>query len=217
MVKSIDDLKQYLNKVGLMPLFEGDIRGFSVEEITEPSSWWSDDEDADPWIWRMKIAEGHQFAYAKLFDKKAGFVSLGLYPKFACYRRDGYDFDTLYECGMASMNEKKIMDVINDADGPVASYELRKKSGIRKGFDTALTSLQMKTYITVCGFTRKVNRQGEPYGWHVSLFQTPEKVFGYDFVRSEYGRENVLGDELTDIMKGVLPGTDEAQIREMLK
>ena len=70
MVKSIDDLKQYLNKVGLMPLFEGNIRGFSVEEITEPSSWWSDDEDADPWIWRMKIAEGHQFAYAKLFDKK---------------------------------------------------------------------------------------------------------------------------------------------------
>lgn len=46
--------------------------------------------------------------------------------------------------------------------------------------DAALTRLQAGLFLTICGETRKVSRTGEPYGWPVSLFCTPEAFFPGD-------------------------------------
>mgnify|MGYP000264318350 CR=1 FL=1 len=83
--------------------FKNEIEGFSLEEWTAPEYWWCDDEQYDPWLWRAVIARQHDIIYGKVFGKKAGFISRKWVPAFANYRRDGYDFDALYEDGKAPL------------------------------------------------------------------------------------------------------------------
>ena len=65
---------------------------------------------SDPWEWREIIARSGKVAYGKFFDKKAGFISKQWFPYFANFRRDGYDFDALWDDEKASIRQKKIMD-----------------------------------------------------------------------------------------------------------
>lgn len=70
----------------------------------------------------------------KVFGKKAGFVSRKWVPAFANYRRDGYDFDALYEDGKAPLKYKKIMKhfMEENADNEIFSNELKKQAGYGK-------------------------------------------------------------------------------------
>lgn len=183
------ELKNLVNKIGFLPLFKGRIEGFSVEEHTNPKDWWGEKSEKDPWEWRGVIASEGEIAYGKLFRNKAGFISKEWYPIFASYRRDGYDFDSRYEDGLASMKTKKIIDVLSDHK-TLPSYEIKKLAGFskdgEKGFDGAMTLLQMQTYITVRGFQCKRNKKGEEYGWAVGLYSLSEELFGEDYVRSSY-------------------------------
>ena len=96
-IHTVEEATEYINRIGFLPLFKNDIPGFSLEERTVPEYWWCDDVDKDPWLWRTVIARGKDIVYSKFFDKKAGFISKKWLPVFANYRRDGYDFDALYE------------------------------------------------------------------------------------------------------------------------
>ena len=40
-----------------------------------------------------------QCIYGKFFHKKTGYISVEWFPHFANYRREGYDFDALYDDG----------------------------------------------------------------------------------------------------------------------
>ena len=40
-----------MERLGLLPLFAGEVPGLSVEERTPSAWWWSDTAD-DPWYWR---------------------------------------------------------------------------------------------------------------------------------------------------------------------
>ena len=68
------------------------------------------DPTSDPWEWRIILSRDPSIAYGKFFNKSAGFVSKGFFPTFANYRRNGYDFDSLFEDELASYRAKKIMD-----------------------------------------------------------------------------------------------------------
>ena len=69
-----------------------------------------DNPEKDPWMWRAIIAKKHDIVYGKFFANKAGFISRKWFPVFANYRRDGYDFDALFEDEKAPYKHKKIMD-----------------------------------------------------------------------------------------------------------
>ena len=133
-IHSVDEAIEYINKMGFLPLFKNDIKGFSLEERTVPEYWWSDNPEIDPWMWRAIIARRHDIVYGKFFDKKAGFISKKWFPVFANYRRDGYDFDALYDDGRASNKHKKIMVnfMENNADSEIYSNEL-KKQAVKEG------------------------------------------------------------------------------------
>ena len=123
-----------------MPLFKNEIPGFSLEERTAPEYWWSGDPKSDPWEWREIIARSGKVAYGKFFDKKAGFISKQWFPYFANFRRDGYDFDALWDDEKASIRQKKIMDFYleENAEAEYFSSELKKKAGFGKGGAGAL-------------------------------------------------------------------------------
>ena len=188
-IKSYQELTEYINDIGFLPLFKSNIAGFSVEEMTARDFWWSGNTEEDPWGWREIMAVEGKVAYGKLYSGKAGFVSREWYPVFAAYRRDGYDFDSRYEDGLASKRSKNIIDVLTAYD-TLPSYELKSMAGFgkggEKGFEGTLSSLQMQTYITVSGFIRKRNKKNEAYGWSVAQYSLSEKLFGEDYTRSAY-------------------------------
>ncbi|MGF7145770.1 hypothetical protein HNQ56_004214 [Anaerotaenia torta] len=193
-IKTCGELCEVIREVGFLPLFKNEVKGFSVEEMTASSTWWGGNPEEDPWLWREIIAEEGKIAYGKLFANRAGFISRDWYPIFASYRRDGYDFDSRYEDGLASHRAKKIMDLL-DLREALLSNEIKTMAGFgkegEKGFEGAMTALQMQTYITVRCFRRRINKKNEEYGWSVAQFSTSERLYGEEHVRSAYciGRE----------------------------
>jgi hypothetical protein len=186
-----EELCSLIEDIGFIPLFKSAVPGFSAEDITRGECWFSDDSEHDPWDWRKIIAAEGSIAYGKLFQKKAGFISKKWYPKFANLRRDGYDFESLYEEGLAPRRNAIIMKLFSGG-GMIPSFEIKRRAGFEKGgekgFEGVLTALQMQTYLTIRGFEQKRNKAGEPYGWATGIYSAPEALFGEEYVRSEYSR-----------------------------
>ena len=147
-IHTVEEAITYIEKVGFLPLFKNEITGFSLEEFTVPEYWWSDDPQKDPWKWREIIAKRGEIAYGKFFGKKAGFISKKWIPVFANYRRDGYDFDALWDDGKASIRQKKMMDLFaeENEDAELYSSEIKQNAGFgkegEKGFEGTITNLQ---------------------------------------------------------------------------
>lgn len=222
-LNSVEQAADFINKAGFLPLFKNDIPGFSLEEHTAPEYWWSEDCDHDPWEWREIIARRGDIAYGKFFDKKAGFISREWFPYFANYRRDGYDFDALWEDGKAPSRQKKIMDLYGEEhmDALYLSSELKKLAGFgkggEKGFDGIVTGLQMQTYLCIRDFRRRRNKREEEYGWPVAVYVMPEQLWGYDFVTSAYEEEpDASAGRIARQIQELYPQAEEEQIRDVI-
>ena len=229
-IRTWQELINWINEVGFLPLFANDIEGFSAEEHVSPDFWWTGDRDEDPWEWREIIAAGHQVAYGKFFDGKAGFISRDWLPYFANYRRNGYDFDARWEDGLASRREKKIMDLLTAKDDngdtvftteEILSTELKKKAGFGKGgeknYPGIITGLQMQTYLVTVDFHRRRNKRGEEYGMAVSVMLPPEAIWGYESVTRAYSESPADSRQrIADRIREQFPGADEAGIEKMI-
>ena len=205
---SPEELLALIEEVGFMPLFSNGIPGFSVENRTCPDYWWTGDPKRDPWEWRVILSRTGKVAYGKFFGNKAGFISKNWFPYFANYRRNGYDFDALYEEGKAGYREKLIMDLFmpegiepkmvkksdivkNGCFDKLFTFEMKEKAGFGKGkeknFDGVLAKLQMQSYLISSDFKPRLNKQGESFGWAVAEMTMPEYLWGYKFVTGRYG------------------------------
>lgn len=188
-IRSHHELLDWINEVGFVPLFRNEIPGFSVEEHASDLFWWTDDPKQDPWKWRELIARGGEAAYGKFFGGKAGFISKAWFPHFANWRRNGYDFDSRWDEELASIRCKKIMDQFT-FQNELFSNQLKQLAGFGKGgeknFDGTVTELQMQTYLIIRDFRKRLNKQGLEYGWPISVYTTPEALWGYDHVTSAY-------------------------------
>jgi len=218
--RSPEDVAWRIHEVGFLPLFATEIPGFSVEEHTYAWNWWADDPDSDPWVWRMMLAARDDIAYGKFFDRKAGFISLTWFPTFANYRRDGYDYEGLYEDGKMNGRAKRILDTLElneDAIGlEMMSGELRKKAAVEKGFDNVLIDLQMQTFLLISRFQQKRNKRGIEYGWHLPSFMTPETKWGYDAVNSVSEETEASWRRIVEQIRRFYPAAGEKEIRKVL-
>ena len=212
-----DDLVYLVKRSGFIPLFSNEIPGFSVEEHTTASSWWTE-EVTDPWYWRQLASDHPDIAYGKFFNRNAGFISKDWFPVFANYRRNGYDYDALYDDGLASHKSKKIMDAFDLDEESVSksliSSELRELAGKD---ETTLTQLQMQTYLIISDFRQRKNKNGQEYGWHLSVYETPETKWGRDFVASGYSADPMESwKTITAHMKKLYPEATESQAWRLL-
>lgn len=225
-IYGIDDLLTLVSRVGFLPLFSNSIEGFSVEEHVVGTAWWTGDPATDPWEWRQILASHPNIAYGKFFNNAAGFVDKDFFPVLANYRRNGYDFDALFDDGMVSYRAKKIMDVF-DLDEKACgkelmSYEIRElagfgKDGGEKNFEGQLTHLQMQTYLLVSDFRQRVNRKGDLYGWHIAAVETPETKWGYDHIATGYSEApEESWSRITGRVKAYFPDAQDAEIRKIL-
>lgn len=214
-----DDVAELTEALGFLPFFANGIPGFSVEEHTPRELWFT--EADGPWEWKGPIARTKRCLYGKFFGGKAGFISLEWFPDFANYRRDGFDFDSRYESGLASRKDMNVYDTVSRY-GTVLSKKLKSLCGYskggEKGFDGVITRLQMQTYICVADFEYMRDKYGKQYGWGVARYSTPEELLGYEAVTSAYSREPSESlERILDHLKNVLPEADGARLLKMIK
>ena len=214
-----DDVAELTEALGFLPFFANGIPGFSVEEHTPRELWFT--EADGPWEWKGPIARTKRCLYGKFFGGKAGFISLEWFPDFANYRRDGFDFDSRYESGLASRKDMNVYDTVSRY-GTVLSKKLKSLCGYskggEKGFDGVITRLQMQTYICVADFEYMRDKYGKQYGWGVARYSTPEELLGYEAVTSAYSREPAESlERILDHLKNVLPEADGARLLKMIK
>ena len=218
-IRTKQDLIEAVNELGFLPFFTNSIEGFSIEEHVDPKIWFSDIEG--PWEWKGPVIRELGCAYGKFFEKKAAYISKKWFPDFANYRRDGYDFDARFDDELASYQDKNLFDLV-DANAPVLSKKLKQlgnyKKGGNKGFDTIITRLQTQCYVIISDFTYMTDKLGQPYGWGVAEYSTPEHFMGSDFTDCVY---NKTPEEsyavIYEHMKKILPGVDGAKIKKFLR
>ena len=229
-IRSWQELVNWVNEIGFLPLFANNVYGFSAEEHVHTGSWWTGDAEQDPWVWREIIAGSRQVAYGKFFGGKAGFISVEWLPYFANFRRDGYDFDARWEDGLASRREKSVMDLLTgrDEDGDIIypeirilSTDLKKQAGFgkegAKNFPGIVSGLQMQTYLVITDFTRRKNKKGAEYGMPVSILQPPEAVWGYEAVTKAYGEQpSESWGRIMDRVRTAFPGSDDSEIIKLI-
>ncbi len=229
-IRTWEELVNWINEIGFLPLFGNEVGGFSAEEHTSPNFWWSGDRQEDPWEWREIIAASGQVAYGKFFGNKAGFISLEWLPYFANCRRNGYDFDAAYQDGLAGHREKKIMDFFigEDEEGNtvfrddrILSTELKKMAGFGKGkeknYPGVITGLQMQMYLVTADFMRRRNKRGDEYGMAVSIMLPPESIWGYDKVASAYSEEPADSwKRIFEHVRELYPEADEKNIIRLI-
>lgn len=204
-LRNADELTALVNEIGFLPLFRSPIERFSVEDITSPGIWFKEGV-VGPWEWRETVAAEGKIAYAKLFKGKAGFVSMEMYPHLANYRRNGYDFDARVEDGLVRDGTRRLYGLISS--GITMSSDLRKGFAA-KGFESALTELQMLTYVTIAGFNRKRDKHGKPYGWSIGCYRLSEDCFGAETCQSAYEIEPEQSFEiLTARLRSIVPDAD---------
>lgn len=222
-IHTVEEAIAYINEVGFLPLFKNEIIGFSLEERTVPDYWWSGDIKRDPWEWRELIARSGEVAYGKFFDKKAGFISKKWLPYFVNHRRDGYDFDALWDDEKASRRQKKIMDLFSEESQQKEyfSFDVKSKAGFGKGgeknFEGTVTDLEMKLYLCMRDFRQKKNKKGQEYGWAIAVYATPEHIFGRDLVTSAYGESGAeSGRRIAEYMRDMYPIATAKQVKKVL-
>lgn len=148
--------------------------------------WHTENKETDPWEWRMRVLnEESDIAYGKFFFKKSGYITKEWYPYFYAIRRGDRQLTEEYEAGNISLYAKKIYCLFEEyKELPLHLIKLYGGfGGEDKGkFDSAMTELQMKFYITMCGRARKVSRAGEEYGWSSTVFCLTEDFFGEEVI-----------------------------------
>lgn len=218
-VERPEELAALVNEIGFLPFFQSPVPGFSLKDCVPPELWFPEEGDG-VWEWKGPVIRRSGGAYGKFFKGKAAFISREWFPDFANYRRDGYDFDAAYDDGLASFKEKKIYDTLAEA-GDLLSKELRRRSAFagqaKTGYDTTLTRLQMRGYITTTDFEYALDSKGNPYGWGIARYATPESHFGEDFTGRVYSRTpEESARRILDHLEKLLPQATPAQLRAIL-
>lgn len=234
------DLEKLISQMGFLPFFGNEIPDFSVEEFTPHDLWFSDEDG--PWEWKGPILRNGNCAYGKIFQKKAGFVSMEWFPDFVNYRRSVYNIQVesqesmgnlVYEtvvkhesllskeikalCGYKKKRTKKSINPFDSWESSEVKAIYSETEPKKEGFETVITRLQMGTWLIVADFEYLYNKQGEPYGWGVARYATPEALYGEDVIlASKHRTAEESKQRLVNHLTQLLPQATPAQILKIV-
>ena len=96
------------------------------------------------------------------------------------------------------------------------SCDIRKRAALDKGFEGAITDLQMKSFLIMSGFQQKRNRHGERYGWLVAALTTPETKWNYESVNNCRETPEVSWNRICAQIRKFYPAAGEKEIQKVL-
>ena len=184
-----------------------------------PVRWHTGNAETDPWEWRMRVLdERSDIAYGKVFFKKSGFITREFAPFFLAARRGKEEFNGAYAAGTLSHAAKRIYNTVLEygtlplhAIKQLASFTAEEKSR----FDSALTELQMRMFLTMCGRQQKLSQKGEEYGWYSTVFCTTEQFWGEEVFGT--AAKIAKSDAVEAITQQVLKLNPQAEAKKIQK
>ncbi len=222
-ISSMEELMDLIDTVGFVPFFTNEIDGFSIEDHIGKGCWYYDGNDSfwPAWEWKGPVIRTMKCAYGKFLRGKAMYISPKWFPDFANFRRDGYDFDARFDDGLASFHDKELFELL-DINAPIRSKALKKKGDYgkngKKGFDTMITRLQKQCYVIISDFQYETDKFGQPYGWGVAEYSTPEKFLGKKFTDQVYKRTPEESYErVIKQLQMILPDASKAEIERIIR
>lgn len=190
-ISTREELSALIGEIGFLPFFLSGIKGFSLKEHIDPAVWFVEGVDG-PWEWKTEVG-----VYAKLLRGKAVFLTPEWYAIFACYRRDGYDLEGMYEDGLIPHGALPIIEQLQKGHAPgasisgdrlfsipemgVLSSDLRARTGMldkSSDFDGIINLLQMKCFVIPSSFEYAIDRHGRPYGWGLARYSLSDAKYG---------------------------------------
>ena len=211
-VREMEDLAGLIQDAGFVPFFRTDgLR--SLEDLIVPERWFGDIEG--PWEWKGMLASQKRCVYGKFCANGAAFIAPDLFPALMCIRRNGYDFEGMWEDGLMTSTAHAIMGHFAE-HGPSRAKDVRKAIGKPKDFDREIVRLQMLTFLIHRDFVYDIDRYGKPYGWGNALLDTPENMYGMDYVllADNYTEETALQTILARMMPLIV--SQDTDIRPLL-
>ncbi|MBR6108832.1 MAG: hypothetical protein IKQ36_03765 [Clostridia bacterium] len=172
-ISTKEQLEALVNEIGFLPFFTSVIPGFSLRDHVDPAVWFTDDAEG-PWEWKADVG-----VYGKLFRGKAVFMSPEWYAILACYRRDGYDYEGMYEDGFLPHDALAVMAELEKES--VISTDLRARVGLNykdSGFDKLINLLQMKCFVIPTSFEYTFDTKGNRYGWGLARYTLSDRKYG---------------------------------------
>ena len=216
-ILTIDQLIDYISQVGMLPLLNIGIEGWSADDVvdeecryhTDPEEGW----EWKLWEWKGPILGETRCAYGKFFEKKAGFITQEWWPDFCNYRRSRNPYPA------TGSIEETILETLR-LSGSLITRELRAACGftgtkMRSKFDSYLTKLEMGGYIVTEDFVYPKDKHGKEYGWGWSLLTTPERLFGKEACRTSRSPEESY-ERLFQHLQALLPGLSENRIARII-
>ena len=213
-IASAADLEAATLELGFLPMFAHAIPGYSVEELCLPEIWFREGVDG-PWEWKGPLAQGKRCLYGKFFRGRAGFVSRAWFPALANYRRGGLDADARFELGLTPALDRRLYELVRE-EGSLNTKALKWRVEAKKGFDAAVTRLQMHTDWVVSDFEYQLDRHGRPYGWGIARYATPEAWLGEGFRPASEPPEASLARMLEQLRRAC-PQADEKALARLLR
>lgn len=189
-INSYESLLHAVREFGLLPLFRNKVEGFSVEEMADESCWFPE-EGEGVWEWKGPVIREGDIAYGKFFGGKAGFVTMDWFPHLVNIRRRARFRPNLVG------KEAEVYEAIRSHESLLTS-EIRKLCGFQRtnrlkgqpvldipepkpkrspSLETILTRLEMRTFVVIADFEYRIDRYGQPYGWGLARYSTPEVLF----------------------------------------
>jgi hypothetical protein len=218
-ITNYSEFVSIVEDLGFMTLSNNCIDFTNLSGLTLEEQWHTN-LPSDPWQWRVKIEKDHKAAYAKLFDKKPGFISLEWYPIFLAARRKGRSFSEIYSEGLISSYSKQIYDLFK-YHKTLAVHEIKSLGGFTKElsskYENAMCELQMWMFITVNGTKQKLSAKGEPYGWPSTAYSTVETWAEEQLIEEAIGiKPEDAMDEIIMRVTDVIPNGDMKKIRRFV-
>lgn len=233
-IQSQEDVARLVNDWGFLPFFAHRIRNFSIEECTPDDLWFSKVQDG-PWEWKGPVIVEGDAAYGKFMQQKACYISMDFFPDFMNYRRSKYRITPAERILLRTLQEKHslLSKELKKLCGYVKPRQIRvgnplerqmavdirkvgkkEKTG-KESFDTAITHLQMATYVVIADFEYNYDRQGRRYGWGVARYCTPEDFFGSErLVVARSPMESYR--RLYEHLRGLLPAASHEEVTQFL-
>ncbi len=212
-ISTKEQLAELVDRIGFLPFFSSGIPGFSLRDHVDPSVWFVDDVEG-PWEWKGEVG-----VYGKLFRGKAVFMSPEWYAILACFRRDGYDYEGMYEDGFLPHDALPIMAELEKES--VISTDLRARVGLNfkdSGFDKVMNLLQMKCFVLPTSFEYSFDTKGRRYGWGLARYTLSDKRFGALIEDAEAKFKPIEAKELLiERVMAICPGIDRKKAERFVK
>ena len=222
-IKVTDSLSmlEAIKTCGIIPFFENPVTGFSIEEMTPPGSWFTD-EDLGPWDWKVDVVQSGEIVYGKfLCGGKAAFATPEWYAHLRNWRLSQEKYKPTTE-------GRKVLKLI-EKEGSCVSRQVRELLNVKKSkSDSVLANLMNGTRLIIGDIQRVYKGPNLEYkGWQTASYCTPESLFerpAEDFGPWHIGGSTLKCDcspeesfsKLKDHIRELFPEATEKQITKIL-